>query len=277
MTHRFFRLPSKHAVISIGLVGLFSVNTFALTRISSSRSLSANIYDNVEITANNVNLDLNGYSIIGSGSGTGVLVSGKTGVTIRSSRGYGYIQNFATGIQLLNGSGHTVNKIVAERCVVGINVNASSSAKLNNSYANSNTQEGITIRDANSLSLYMMNANYNGRDGFDQNRGSSSNINHLNTNYNAFNGLEMDEVKGFYLTTCTNYDNGQHGLSLSDYTINGTVNACNSSSNTTDGVHVRTGSKPITFQSSYGTGNGDEDLDDNVGGNTYNNCYYPKQ
>jgi parallel beta-helix repeat protein len=63
----------------------------------------------IQITGNNVVLDISGVTLIGSGSGFGIKASGVSGATIRSSpTSPGSIQGFAAAILLDGGSGHYV-------------------------------------------------------------------------------------------------------------------------------------------------------------------------
>lgn len=264
-------MQSKCAFLG-SLIFAVTLNTSALT-ITSSTTLNANVYESIQINASNVTLDLNGYNVIGSGTGTGIYVNGRSNVAIKCTRGYGYIQNFGTGINFTSGSGNSVDKIVATNCGVGISIN-SSNVSLTNSYANNSSQEGIDMNSPSSCYLSMMNANYNVGGGYDQNYGAYTYIYHLNANYNNNNGIEFDETSNFSVIQCTTYDNDKSGLSFTDNATNGSISSCASSSNTQDGIHVKTGSTPLTFTNCSAHNNGDDNLDDDVGGNTYINCSF---
>lgn len=78
----------------------------------------------VVVGADNVTLDLNGHRVFGSGAvgeGAGILVSQRTGVTVRN----GTVQLFDAGVAIVGGSGNTVMGIVA-RDNVGVSEGKSS-------------------------------------------------------------------------------------------------------------------------------------------------------
>lgn len=62
------------------------------------------------IGADNITLDLNGHTLMGTaaqGDGAGVLVENRTGVRVTN----GFIRNFDAGVALVGGSGHTVSRL----------------------------------------------------------------------------------------------------------------------------------------------------------------------
>ena len=54
--------------------------------------------DGLIVGAHGITINLNGHTIAGSGSGVGISVIGRTNVSIKG----GIVQNFATGVQVLN-------------------------------------------------------------------------------------------------------------------------------------------------------------------------------
>lgn len=69
--------------------------------------------DGLVIGQNNITLNLNGYEIFGipapqpGGSGAGVLIEDRTGVTVTN----GMIRGFDGGVEIVRGSGHTVSSL----------------------------------------------------------------------------------------------------------------------------------------------------------------------
>jgi parallel beta-helix repeat protein len=64
----------------------------------------------INVGASNVTLDLNGFTVSGtpaSGEGPGILISGRTGVTVRN----GTVTQFDTGVAIEGGSGNTVTNL----------------------------------------------------------------------------------------------------------------------------------------------------------------------
>jgi parallel beta-helix repeat protein len=70
------------------------------------------------VGADNVTIDLNGFAIKGlaNGTGTGIDVTGRTGVTVKN----GNISDFADGVRLFNTSSSTVESLVIRRTLTGI-------------------------------------------------------------------------------------------------------------------------------------------------------------
>jgi len=114
--------------------------------ISTDTTLTANVLDSVSITADNITLDCAGFSIIGDGSassGTGILISGRTGVTIKNCE----VSQFRQGIFLVNSNRNMIienNNVHHNRVFggAGIRLTNASSNTIDNNLVNSNF-EGI--------------------------------------------------------------------------------------------------------------------------------------
>lgn len=92
------------------------------TVVTTSIKLTANLGpcagDALIAGADNITIDLGGYTISGSGSGAGVRVAQRTGVTVTSGR----IVGFHTGVVLDESTSSTVSKLVLTGNVRGVNV-----------------------------------------------------------------------------------------------------------------------------------------------------------
>lgn len=71
------------------------------------------------IGASNITLDLNGFSVTGrsgkTGDGVGILISGRTGVTVRNGR----VSDFDAGVAIMGGSGNTVQDMLVVNNIGG--------------------------------------------------------------------------------------------------------------------------------------------------------------
>ena len=82
--------------------------------ITVSTTLDSNVgpcSTGLVIGANNVTLDLNGFTLSGTpatGEGPGVLIEGRTGVTVRN----GTVTGFDSGVAIEGGSGNTVTRLI---------------------------------------------------------------------------------------------------------------------------------------------------------------------
>ena len=81
-----------------------------------------------------ITLDCAGKSVIGSGSGTGILLSGRTGVTITNCQ----VANFEMGIELISSSGNTLTDNTADGNSRGFRLSTSSDNTLTGNTAEGN-------------------------------------------------------------------------------------------------------------------------------------------
>ena len=169
--------------------------------------------DAIEITVNDVTLDLNGHTIqgpnAGPGSGCGVYAVDKFSITVKNGRIYG----FGQGINLYSapdnlsrkGAGHLVEGIqTANNYFNGIYINA---GLVTNCTANNNeTSAGIEAYNSK-ITLYTTNNNLNGI------WADNSSIKNCTANYNLSGGINANDqshIEGNNLR-----DNGGYGLHLS--------------------------------------------------------------
>jgi len=114
--------------------------------IDRSVRLRSNIYGSVEIIADNIVLDLNGYNIIGPGW-FGVLLNGRKNITIKN----GGINNFWVGIRLSFSEDIVISgNTIASNVIYGIDLSLSD----NNIITGNNITSNLV-----SLILYMASSN----------------------------------------------------------------------------------------------------------------------
>ena len=91
--------------------------------ITSDYTLTQNIYEPIVVLADSIVIDGNGYTIQGTGSGTGIDLSGISNVTIKNTE----IKAFEYGIKLQESSNCSVfENTVTENTVFGIYLEHSS-------------------------------------------------------------------------------------------------------------------------------------------------------
>ncbi|MEW6067778.1 MAG: NosD domain-containing protein [Nitrospirota bacterium] len=134
-----------------------SVGTWdSVNRIAT---LTTNVYETIQINANNLTLDGNGYSVIGSGTGYGVYLYGRTGVTIKNLTA----KNFSSGICLNYSYGNMlINNTAEANNNYGIFIGYNSyNNNLSNNTAIANKVYGLYIiySENNTLSGNTMSAN----------------------------------------------------------------------------------------------------------------------
>lgn len=216
------------------LVSITSFQILSFASISSALNVSSNMtfnqdyYETINITADNVTLDMNGHTVRDV-SGHGVNIDGHSYVTIK------------------NGN-------VAYCTRAGINVTNSSQITIDAMYVYTNSEEGYKIRNSEYVQI---NDSYSlsSSDGFDQNYGSCTYINCFAYG-NVHNGFEVDNGNGIGYMQCKSFyngigltDGGRHGISISDQSAYGMVSTCNASCNGGNGFHMNTGANNFIFVS----------------------------
>jgi parallel beta-helix repeat protein len=98
--------------------------------------------DGLIVGADGIRIDLNDHTITGSGTGTGVLASGRSGVVIAG----GTIKNFTIGVQLAASTGVTIKEIGVTGNRDGIFLIGSSGNTIKENIAWQNSRVGVMLR-----------------------------------------------------------------------------------------------------------------------------------
>ncbi|MEM7820715.1 MAG: NosD domain-containing protein, partial [Candidatus Aenigmatarchaeota archaeon] len=158
-----------HVSILLGLLfalAAFSSPAAALScgdTITASTTLTGNLGpcsgNGIVIGANNIELNCNGYSITGTGTGNGIYLGGRTNVTIKNC----IISKFSYGIYLYSSSNNTLtNNTANSNSNWGIYLKSNSNYNtLTNNTANSNSNCGINLESSsyNTLTNNTFNSN----------------------------------------------------------------------------------------------------------------------
>lgn len=106
------------------------------------------------VGADGIRLDLNGHAIAGSGSGVGISVIGRTGVSIVGGR----LQNFQTGVLVLNSTAIQVRDNQFADNVDGVDLQAGSVANtIKANHFQDNRTRGIMLRGGTSANVIKEN------------------------------------------------------------------------------------------------------------------------
>ncbi|MBU0469927.1 MAG: right-handed parallel beta-helix repeat-containing protein [Nanoarchaeota archaeon] len=145
--------------------------------ISQSFSLYQNIYANgscMTVTANNITLNFNGYSLIGNGSGTGVYIPNKTGVVVLNAN----ILNFTTAIYInpSNNINVTNNNFTSNQ--VGLSLSGTNNSRIFHNWFTNNSL-GLNLSQSSNNSIY--NNYFNNTD----NARDDGSINNWNLSYDC--------------------------------------------------------------------------------------------
>jgi parallel beta-helix repeat protein len=141
----FFANPARLAAQTLIKKGPFPVR---ITK-TGSYVLGANLNvttstDAIDISAANVTIDLNGFVISGSGSGTGIKASGVTETSVRN----GSVTGFSPGLALGDGS---VVQNVRANANQGDGIDCAGDCQISHDGANSNGNNGILVSGSNNL------------------------------------------------------------------------------------------------------------------------------
>lgn len=233
-----------------------AANHFCGTTITEDLTLPATqncTGDGITIGADDVTLDLNGFSIIGNDAGNdiGVRVNGFDGVTITG----GTVRDFRNGIAVSNASDVRIDEVnvtsnlangigfsnVVDSRITdssasnngsgnGITLSNSNRNRVDDNTVNNNGDEGILV-EGNDNQIDGNTVNGNADDGIDVSSGSNNLVEENTTNGNGSDGIEVDGGTGTVIDQNTANNNSDDGI---DVDIAGTVvsqNTANSNGN----------------------------------------------
>lgn len=110
--------------------------------------------DGLIVSADGIRLDLNGHAIGGSGSGAGIRVIGRTGVSIVG----GTIQNFGTGVLVLNSTAVVIRDNQLVDNIDGVDFQAGSVGNtIKENHFQDNRVRGIMLRGGTSANIISEN------------------------------------------------------------------------------------------------------------------------
>ena len=213
-------------------------------------TLKFDIIGNIEITGDGITLDGAQHTLTGDGTGTGVLLVGRTGVTVKNV----IVENFHTGIFLDESDGNTLTRNTANSNVVGIRIDSNSNTLTGNT-ANSNDIVGIGLTNgATGNTLTGNTANSNDFNGIGLDEGSNSNTLTSNTaNSNDVNGIVIFTDNNILQKNTASF-NLFNGFRLS-FDINTTLKGNTANSNGAFGYDSNT-STGLLFSKNKCSGNG---------------------
>jgi len=185
------------------------------------------------VTADNVQIDCNGYQIVGNGAGSGIYFSGRTGTTIKNC----HLENFANGIYAVSSSGTTINATNITDTTEGIYfsqgtdstiinnylygnsrgiyfTSTSTGTNISGNYIYSNSQWGAYFESSGSNTIYNNNFT-NTNNAFSD----ASSSNDWNVSYNGSTSIIGSGAGGGNFWS--NYIGSDSGLGANPYNISG--------------------------------------------------------
>jgi parallel beta-helix repeat protein len=196
-------------------------------------TLSTHVYETIQIDEDNLTLDGAGFTVTGDGSGCGIYLSGRTGVTVKNLT----VAGFSYGIQLYNSSGNVVEEN-------STNSNSRYGICLNNSNGNivtgntaSDNHEGVFLHNSigNILTANITSNNYSGIYLY-----YNCNANTLmhNTASKNSHGIYLYHSNGNNLTDNTTNLNSYYGIYLYDNCSNNILTGNTASWNKSHGIYL---------------------------------------
>lgn len=161
--------------------------------VTQTGTLTQDVFETIQIDSDGVTLDGNGYSCDGSGSGNGLYMNGRTGVTVSDLT----VEGFPVGMYLFHCSGNTISGNTVSVTSNGIMVIGGSG----------NTVAGNTVSGGKQAGGICLG-------------GSVGNTVSGNTTTGNFNGVYLSISDGNTLTGNTTRLNSYNGMQLSHATGN---------------------------------------------------------
>lgn len=161
--------------------------------ITTSTTLTADITGAIVIGANQVSLNCNGHAISGvstsptSSPSSGILLDGKSGVTIQNCR----VSNFFIGFLLVNSTRNTLTGDSATGNGFGFLLSSSTNNLLSGDTANANGRDGFLMQSSSNNDLLGDTANNNMGSGFRLVSSLNNNLEKSTANSNTVYGFAL--------------------------------------------------------------------------------------
>ncbi len=196
-------------------------------------TLSTHVYETIQIDEDNLTLNGAGYTVTGDGSGCGIYLSGRTGVTVRNLT----VAGFSYGIQLYNSSSNVVEENnTSSNSRYGICLNNSNGNTVTGNTASEN-HEGIFLHNStgNILTDNITSNNYSGIYLY-YNCNANTLVN--NTASKNSHGIYLYSSSGNTLTDNTTNLNSYYGIYLYDKCSNNILTNNAASWNKSHGIYL---------------------------------------
>ncbi|MEM2031021.1 MAG: NosD domain-containing protein [Archaeoglobaceae archaeon] len=165
----------------------------------------------IKISANDVVLDGQGFSISGEGSGDGIYVRASN-VTIKNVK----VLNYGTGIRLYSSSNITIiGNYITNNRYEGIKLSSSSSNTITVNNITNNYGEGIELSSSSSNTISENNIMNNDEEGIELSYSKNNTISGNNIANNEYSGIELSSSSSNTISENNIINNGRTGIYLS--------------------------------------------------------------
>ena len=209
--------------------------------------LTTDINETIWIDDDYITLDGGGYNIIGDGSGYGIILENRTGVTIKNVE----VKSFNAGIYLLWSNNNTLSKITAEWNSSGIEVYDSDYNSIDDNVTNNNSGRGILISHLSTNNTITKNSALSNSSGGIQVNYSSDNIIRGNlVQYSQSSGIALTGESYDNEVIYNEIDRNRFGITLQSSSHHNSISDNNITENGLD--HVAGGAGIyISYNSDY--------------------------
>jgi len=218
-------------------------------------TLTDNVNDSIVVERDNIVLDGAGYTVQGTGNGTGIDLSGRSNVTVKNIT----VTRFYYGIYLSRSGNNTVSDNNANNNGYGIYLAYSNGNTVSDNTANNNDWGGIRLHYSGNNTVSGNNAANNIYDGIFLYSSSNNTVSANNATHNQRDGIYLAYSNGNTVldnTAKNNWgcgisssgssntvsgnnanNNGYYGILLSS-SNNNTISGNNANNNAQDGIHL---------------------------------------
>ncbi|MDI6816249.1 MAG: NosD domain-containing protein [Actinomycetota bacterium] len=180
--------------------------------VTKTATLTSDVFETIQIDSDGITLDGNGHTVTGSGSGSGIYLHGRTGVTVKNAT----VKGFYIGILLDHSNNNAIVDNVASSNAYGIRVNCSYKNALSGNVQEVNAYTGLTLQyQSSSNTVSNNNAVRNGAWGVFISQSDSCIVEDSSASLNRDGGFYFGASTYSTLTDCISESNRQHGLFLS--------------------------------------------------------------
>jgi parallel beta-helix repeat protein len=273
MLVRFTRPVEASGTIYIRADGSIEGTTFIQTADNITYIFVANINDSIVVERNNTVVDGNGYTLQGTGNGTGIDLCERENVTVRNTQ----IKKFSYGIWLRYSNNNSISgNNVTENNRYGIYIYPSSNC-------NSIVGNNITENNNGGINLWGSSGNNivgnditNSYYGIDLQYSSGNIISGNNITNNNYDGISLSYSSGNIISGNNIAANNQ-GIDL--FHSSSSIISGNNITNNDDGIHIWYSSKnsmagnTITANSGVGISLSESSNNNSISGNNLRNNY----
>jgi parallel beta-helix repeat protein len=250
-------VPFENQTIYIRADGSIDPTGAPILREGDIYTLTSNITSDANgiiIERDNMMLDGNGYTLQGSGTGTGIYLSGRENVTVRNTQ----IQAFRYGIVLTDSSNNSISGNTITTNGNGIAFSGSSNNNIN---GNTMTNNGECIMFSGSLNNSIsVNTITNNWYGIAFSGSSTNSISGNTITANTYSGIGLSDSSNNNSISGNTITNNEYGVVLSGSSNNNSISGNSITANNVYGIYLSGSSNNNSLSVNSITNNGNDGI-----------------